>query len=252
MTITHGNRPRSLRRALRAEEWPARTTLALRPRSVNSMTTRVASRRYWRLDSVRVTRLASCRAPAPRSARRRSRSRSSVARPCVRSASGRGSATDDGGPRRARAARGPTGPTEIGPSWTSPTATRSASTSTARSTGCATSASTRPRRSARTAGRGLRPEATTANASLVGGENVVLEIDASETDGYGRLLRYVWLAPDDDTHAERETWTPRQPRARAGRPGRGQRLPARHQVLAALRRGRVEARAAGRGIWNDE
>lgn len=36
-------------------------------------------------------------------------------------------------------------------------------------------------------------EATTANERLVGGRTVVLEKDISETDRYGRLLRYVWL-----------------------------------------------------------
>jgi len=38
-------------------------------------------------------------------------------------------------------------------------------------------------------------EASAANASLVDGKTVVLEKDVSETDRYGRLLRYVWL-PD--------------------------------------------------------
>jgi micrococcal nuclease len=36
-------------------------------------------------------------------------------------------------------------------------------------------------------------EAATANAALVAGRPVVLERDVSETDRYGRLLRYVWL-----------------------------------------------------------
>lgn len=36
-------------------------------------------------------------------------------------------------------------------------------------------------------------EATAANAALVSGQQVVLEKDLSETDQYGRLLRYVWL-----------------------------------------------------------
>lgn len=35
--------------------------------------------------------------------------------------------------------------------------------------------------------------ATRANAALVEGRKVVLERDVSETDRYGRLLRYVWL-----------------------------------------------------------
>lgn len=36
-------------------------------------------------------------------------------------------------------------------------------------------------------------EASAANAALVAGRVVVLERDVSETDRYGRLLRYVWL-----------------------------------------------------------
>ena len=37
------------------------------------------------------------------------------------------------------------------------------------------------------------PEASAANAALVAGREVVLEKDVSETDRFGRLLRYVWL-----------------------------------------------------------
>ncbi len=43
-------------------------------------------------------------------------------------------------------------------------------------------------------------EAAAANAALVSGKTVVLEKDISETDQYGRLLRYVWLH-------EGTTWT---------------------------------------------
>lgn len=39
-------------------------------------------------------------------------------------------------------------------------------------------------------------EASDANAALVAGRQVVLEKDVSETDRYGRLLRYVWLQND--------------------------------------------------------
>lgn len=39
----------------------------------------------------------------------------------------------------------------------------------------------------------MGPEASAANAALVAGRNVTLEKDVSETDKYGRLLRYVWL-----------------------------------------------------------
>jgi micrococcal nuclease len=36
-------------------------------------------------------------------------------------------------------------------------------------------------------------EASDKNTELVGGETVKLEKDVSETDRYGRLLRYVWV-----------------------------------------------------------
>ena len=40
----------------------------------------------------------------------------------------------------------------------------------------------------------MGPEASAANHRLVDGETVFLERDVSETDRFGRLLRYVWLA----------------------------------------------------------
>ena len=43
----------------------------------------------------------------------------------------------------------------------------------------------------------MGPEASRANAGLVEGRTVVLEKDVSETDRYGRLLRYVWLVDGD-------------------------------------------------------
>lgn len=39
----------------------------------------------------------------------------------------------------------------------------------------------------------MGPEASAANKALVDGRAVVLERDVSETDRFGRLLRYVWL-----------------------------------------------------------
>jgi micrococcal nuclease len=41
-------------------------------------------------------------------------------------------------------------------------------------------------------------EAADANAALVAGAEVVLEKDVSETDQFGRLLRYVWVERDGD------------------------------------------------------
>jgi micrococcal nuclease len=43
----------------------------------------------------------------------------------------------------------------------------------------------------------MGPEASAANTRLVSGRNVVLEKDVSETDRYGRLLRFVWLRRAD-------------------------------------------------------
>ncbi len=42
-------------------------------------------------------------------------------------------------------------------------------------------------------GEWMAPEATAKNEELVGGKVVGLEKDVSETDRYGRLLRYVWV-----------------------------------------------------------
>jgi endonuclease YncB( thermonuclease family) len=39
----------------------------------------------------------------------------------------------------------------------------------------------------------MAKEATEANAALVDGQTVLLETDVSDTDDYGRLLRYVWI-----------------------------------------------------------
>lgn len=43
----------------------------------------------------------------------------------------------------------------------------------------------------------MGPQASRANERLVDGERVVLEKDVSETDRFGRLLRYVWLQTPD-------------------------------------------------------
>ena len=39
----------------------------------------------------------------------------------------------------------------------------------------------------------MGPEASAANARLVSGKIVILETDVSDTDRYGRLLRYIWV-----------------------------------------------------------
>jgi endonuclease YncB( thermonuclease family) len=48
----------------------------------------------------------------------------------------------------------------------------------------------------------MGPEASAANAALVSGQTVYLEKDVSETDRYGRLLRYVYLADGTQVNAE--------------------------------------------------
>lgn len=48
----------------------------------------------------------------------------------------------------------------------------------------------------------MGPEATEANRRLVGGQTVYLERDVSETDRYGRLLRYVFLVDGTFVNAE--------------------------------------------------
>jgi len=48
----------------------------------------------------------------------------------------------------------------------------------------------------------MGPEAAGANRRLVGGQTVYLEKDISETDRYGRLLRYVFLADGTFVNAE--------------------------------------------------
>lgn len=45
-------------------------------------------------------------------------------------------------------------------------------------------------------------EATAANSQLVGGQDVIMKRDVSETDQYGRLLRYVYLADGTFVNAE--------------------------------------------------
>jgi len=82
-------------------------------------------------------------------------------------------------------------------------------------------------------------EATAANRRLVEGRSVLLERDVSETDRYGRLLRYVYLA--DGTFVNAEMVRIGLAEARAYPPDTGRQ--------AELARAQREARAAGVGIW---
>jgi micrococcal nuclease len=80
--------------------------------------------------------------------------------------------------------------------------------------------------------------ATEANRQLVEGKVVRLEKDVSETDRYGRLLRYVWV---DGTMVNRELVQRGLAEAKAYPPD------TRYQPL--LEAAEAEARLAGRGIW---
>jgi micrococcal nuclease len=81
-------------------------------------------------------------------------------------------------------------------------------------------------------------EASDRNRNLVGGKTVGLEKDVSDTDGFGRLLRYVWLGSEmvnatlvRDGYAQAATYPPDVKHA---------------DVFASLQ---AEARQAGRGLW---
>ena len=88
-------------------------------------------------------------------------------------------------------------------------------------------------------GEPLGPVSTQANRALVGGRTVWLEQDVSETDDYGRSLRYVYLPDGLFVNAE----LVRQGLARA------QAYPPDIAHQEALTRVEEEARAAGRGLW---
>lgn len=91
--------------------------------------------------------------------------------------------------------------------------------------------------------RGAEPfgeAATEANLALVGGQTVRLEKDVSETDRYGRLLRYVWV---DEVMVNEELL--RQGMARAGT------YPPDVKYTDRFRAIEQEARQAGIGLWAD-
>ena len=84
----------------------------------------------------------------------------------------------------------------------------------------------------------MGPEASAANQALVGGKTVYLEKDQSETDKYGRLLRYVFVG---DLFVNAEL-------LRQGYAATQEYPPdLRHQPL--LQQMEQEARQAGRGLW---
>jgi micrococcal nuclease len=81
-------------------------------------------------------------------------------------------------------------------------------------------------------------EATRINRELVLGKTVRLEKDVSETDRYGRLLRYVWV---DDTMVNLEMVKKGLAEAKAYPPD------TKYQVL--FEAAELEAKMAGRGMW---
>ncbi|MCK4273453.1 MAG: thermonuclease family protein [Dehalococcoidales bacterium] len=81
-------------------------------------------------------------------------------------------------------------------------------------------------------------EAWQANRQLVEGKSIRLERDVSETDKYGRLLRYVYV---DDTLANAELVKLGMAEAKAYPPD------TRYQDM--LEQLEEEARQAGRGMW---
>ena len=81
-------------------------------------------------------------------------------------------------------------------------------------------------------------EAWQANRQLVEGKQVRLEQDVSETDKYGRLLRYVYI---DDTFVNAELVKEGLATAKA--------YPPDTKYQDYLEQMEMEARLAGRGMW---
>ncbi|MGQ9556206.1 MAG: thermonuclease family protein [Anaerolineae bacterium] len=88
----------------------------------------------------------------------------------------------------------------------------------------------------------MGPEAASANEALVGGQTVYLEKDVSETDQYGRLLRYVWLTDGRMVNEE----LVRQGYAQVST------YPPDVRYVDRFLRAQREAREAGRGLWEPE
>jgi len=81
-------------------------------------------------------------------------------------------------------------------------------------------------------------EAREANRKLVAGKEVRLERDVSQTDKYGRLLRYVWV---DDILVEAELVRQGLARAKA--------YPPDTKYQDYLEQMQAEAVETGRGMW---
>lgn len=86
----------------------------------------------------------------------------------------------------------------------------------------------------------LGAEASARNQELVEGKEIFLEKDVSETDRYGRLLRYVYLATDSASVNEQLV---REGYAKASS------YPPDVKYQAKFRAAEADARANQRGLW---
>jgi micrococcal nuclease len=92
------------------------------------------------------------------------------------------------------------------------------------------------------------PAAAAMNALLVGGEDVILETDVSETDRFDRLLRYVWLPPGTGD-APVETWTLVNLELVAAGLAEAVEYPPDTKYADVLELAEDRARAEGLGMW---
>jgi micrococcal nuclease len=92
----------------------------------------------------------------------------------------------------------------------------------------------------------MGPEASAANHRLVEGAHVVLETDVSDTDRYGRLLRYVWFHRADGTWRMVNLVLVRQ-----GFAAVSTYPPDVKYTDALFLPAQRAARKAGRGLWGD-
>jgi endonuclease YncB( thermonuclease family) len=95
-------------------------------------------------------------------------------------------------------------------------------------------------------------EATTANTALVEDELVVLETDVSETDDFGRLLRYVWLAPVDTADTGAGAWRLVNLELVHAGLAEARAYPPDTKYSELLDAVESEARSTHRGMWSDE